>query len=499
MASNKVPKLDCPYCGAKKHWQRYIDTKTGEVLPEEYGRCDNENKCGRWNDPYKDGYAKRIWEREKGQYTKNLKPKPKPIKPVMDTSIYFIPYEELKRTLSGYENNVFIKNLLTRVDFPFDKSTIEKVISLYYLGTITSGYRAGAISFPYIDMNNNIRMIQVKQFNSSNHTISTDFLHSIIEKQHIRNGKPLPEWLIAYKKNEKTVSCLFGEHLLSRFPQNPVALVEAPKTAIYGTLYFGFPVQGTDLIWLAVFNESSFSFDKLKVLQGRDVFVFPDLSKDGNTFEKWKKKAKDYELKLPGTRFVFSDILEKLAPAKDREHGYDIADYLIKQDWRLFREQSNKKETEKISPEQTEKKEQNNVTPEPAIVLGQEEPETPTTLDAEIETEEITFPAIDLGTDYRNYLIKDRIFYDSTGRKIEIVGTTDYGRCDKSYHSPGKTCIGCLINCSHTLKIEGKLQNREYTHIEVLKLQYGIEQIKEEQNEKITVPILKQMTLQVSA
>ena len=87
---------------------------------------------------------------------------------------------------------------------------------------------------------------------------------------------------------------------------------------------------------------------------------------------------------------------------------------------------------------------------------------------------------LDLGDDYHNYLIKDRIFYDSTGRKIEIVGTSDLGRCDKSYHSPGKTCIGCLINCSHTLKIEGKLQNREYTHIEVLKLQYGIEQIKEE-------------------
>ena len=159
-----------------------------------------------------------------------------------------------------------------------------------------------------------------------------------------RNGKPLPEWLISYKKNNKKVSCLFGEHLLSIYLQNPVALVEAPKTAIYGTLYFGFPEQTTDFIWLAVYNKSSFSFDKLKVLRGRNIFVFPDLSKDGSTFKEWEQKAKNYEMQLPGIRFIFSDILEKLAPAEDREHGYDIADYLIKQDWRLFRKQRNKKD-----------------------------------------------------------------------------------------------------------------------------------------------------------
>ena len=53
----------------------------------------------------------------------------------------------------------------------------------------------------------------------------------------------LPNWLTPYKKNESKVSCLFGEHLLSKYPHNPIALVEAPKTAIYSTLYFGTPEQ----------------------------------------------------------------------------------------------------------------------------------------------------------------------------------------------------------------------------------------------------------------
>ena len=133
---------------------------------------------------------------------------------------------------------------------------------------------------------------------------------------------------------------MFGEHLLSKYHSNPVALVEAPKTAVYGTLYFGLPQTPESLIWLAVYNKSSFSFDKLKALKGRFVYVFPDLSKDGSTFKEWETKAKEYERGLPGSRFILSDLLEHLAHADDKSKGNDIADYLIKQDWELFRKRN---------------------------------------------------------------------------------------------------------------------------------------------------------------
>jgi hypothetical protein len=35
-------------------------------------------------------------------------------------------------------------------------------------------------------------------------------------------------------------------------------------------------------------------------------------------------------------------LLEQLAPETDKAEGYDIADYLTKQDWRLFRDESKK-------------------------------------------------------------------------------------------------------------------------------------------------------------
>jgi len=284
----------------------------------------------------------------------NWKPQRKKAIPQPTPEPVFFDFETFKQTLQPkrYEKNTFIQNLFYRVQFPFEADYVTKVIQLYRLGTVANGYRAGAITFPFIDIKDNVRAVQVKQFDEQNHTTGTDFLHSIIEKHHTRNNKPLPEWLEAYTKQDKRISCLFGEHLLSRYPSNPVFLVEAPKTAVYGTLYFGLPETPESLIWLAVYNKSSFSFDKLKVLQGRFVYVFPDLSKDGNTFKEWETKAKEYESRLPGTRFIFSDLLEQLATPEQREKGADIADILIKQDWRLFRKRNirePKPEPEKVT------------------------------------------------------------------------------------------------------------------------------------------------------
>lgn len=339
-------KHTCPNC-KKKRFVRYIDTKTGNHLPDHYGRCDRQASCGYSLSPYSDGYAKAIYEQERGERSdfqggwisrqRVIKQHPRP-EPV------FFDFETFKTTLESdrYEKNVFIQNLCSRVQYPFEIADITKVIELYRLGTVANGYRTGAISFPFIDVKNNVRAVQVKQFDETNHTKATDFLHSIIANSYKKSNKELPEWLKKYLEQEKYVTCLFGEHLLKRFPYCPVALVEAPKTAIYGTLYFGFPEANSKekFIWLAVYNLSSFSFDKLKVLEGRDVFVFPDLSKNGNTFREWEDKAKEFEKKIKGVRFYFFDLLEKLAPDHDKNEGCDLADYLIKQDWRAYRSEA---------------------------------------------------------------------------------------------------------------------------------------------------------------
>jgi len=347
-------KHHCPNC-KKKTFVRYIDKESGDYLPEQYGRCDRESKCSYNLKPYLDRYAEAIWEEKQGNrlgLPNNWKPQRKMAKSQPPPEPVFFDFETFKQTLEPkrYEKNMFIQNLFNTVEFPFEVDYVKNVIQLYRLGTVANGYRAGAITFPFIDIKGNVRAIQVKQFDEQNHTTGTDFLHSIIEKHYTRNNKPLPDWLEAYTKQDKRISCLFGEHLLSKYHSNPVALVEAPKTAVYGTLYFGLPETHESLIWVAVYNKSSFSFDKLKVLQGRFVYVFPDLSKDGNTFKEWATKAKEYESSLPGTRFIFSDLLEKLAPEMDKSEGKDLADYLIKQDWRQFRKRNIQEQPPRIEP-----------------------------------------------------------------------------------------------------------------------------------------------------
>ena len=328
-------KFTCPGCGQRR-FVRYIDTEINDYLSEKYGRCDREINCGYHRHPY----SKELGYRS-GRYCKTIRNtlKPKPCNP-----LYPIPIEVLQDTLQYYQKNQFVQNLLHNVLYPFNKEDIEMVIAQYYVGTIDrgAGRRRGTMrgyvtTFPFIDYHNNLRAIQAKQFDPRNHTYWTGFVHSIIESKCVRHGHPIPEWISRYKDNESKVSCLFGEHLLSKYPYNPVALVEAPKTAIIGTLYFGFPQEAHNMLWLATGSLGYLTYERCRRLAGRDVYLFPDLSLDGIAYRKWNKCAFELKNKLSGTRCTMSNLLEGSANEQDRFSGYDLADYLIQLDWRKFR------------------------------------------------------------------------------------------------------------------------------------------------------------------
>ena len=345
LASNKFKKSDCPSCGAKQHWQRYIDNDTKEPLPMDFGRCDNVDKCGAFVNPYQTGYSKMIWEQEQQQAfrplnsrypTKTQKPMVSPAS--MDELVPF-DFETYRQTHKGYDNNTFIQNLLTNIEFPFEKKDVDEVIELYGLGTVEKGEYAAGVTFPFIDIEGNVRVVQVKKFDDKNHSIGKPItLNKIIEYALTNQKKPLPKWLEAYNANEGKFTCLFGEHLLKSNSNCPIALVEAPKTAIYCWLYFHnshVPIY-KDCIWLAVGAKGYLNKNKIKVLAGRDVYVMPDLSKNGKTFKDWEGVFKNSEGLWPNTRFIMDGFLEKWGTEDQRKDGADIAD-VLKFDWREFR------------------------------------------------------------------------------------------------------------------------------------------------------------------
>lgn len=321
-------KRTCPGCG-KKTFHGYIDTRTGELLPLEYGRCDREIKCGYFVKPPLNG----------SKPAPGYKPTTKPVVETISAPVFF-PWKVYSPLTAPdrFKENKFLDYLITRAPFSFPEIEVYQVAKLYQVGTIIQGYWQGAAAFPFIDPAGNIRAVQVKQFNDQNHTTRTTFLHAITERFYRDNSKPLPEWLKRYISQENKVSCLFGAHLLSRFKDNPVCLVEAPKTAIYATLYFGSPEHSPDTpLWLAVGSLSYFTPDRLQVLKGRQVRIYPDAAENDRAFQVWQAKSREIFSRLPGTTFEVSAVLNQYSTPEDKAAGIDLADVLIRMDWREFR------------------------------------------------------------------------------------------------------------------------------------------------------------------
>jgi hypothetical protein len=116
--------------------------------------------------------------------------------------------------------------------------------------------------------------------------------------------------------------CLFGEHLLID-KTNPVAIVESEKTAVIASVYL------PQFIWVAVGSLTNLNAEKCSILKGRTVTLFPDL----NGFEKWSSKAKELShLAI----FTVSDLLERKATEAEKKQGFDLAEYLIKFNYKEF-------------------------------------------------------------------------------------------------------------------------------------------------------------------
>jgi len=223
----------------------------------------------------------------------------------------FIDAELLKSSLAGYYGN----NFVTFLSSLFGEEIAGHLIIKYYIGT--SKYWPGSTVFWQIDTRGKIRTGKVMQFNPTTGHRIKEPINLITWVQRILK---LP--------NFNMTQCLFGSHLLN--DKKPVALCESEKTAIISSVYLH------RFNWLSTGGLSNFNVEKCHVLAGRTVVLFPDL----NGFDKWSIKRKELSERIPNTRFEISDLLENIATEKERDKGLDIADFLIKFDWRQFRNNS---------------------------------------------------------------------------------------------------------------------------------------------------------------
>ncbi|WP_246850461.1 DUF6371 domain-containing protein [Rufibacter roseolus] len=314
--TGKGTRFTCPNCLVKRQFTRYIDTETGEYLHRTVGSCNRENKCGYHYTPrayFLDNPDRNKSSAQYGRSNSNTETAPAPSKFTLQKVkwrytaeeqrkdlISSIPKEKLKATCRLYGKNNFALFLREK----FGLKVANRLISQYQLGT--SKKWPGATVFWQVDAEGRIRTGKIMLYD---------------RETGKRVKKPYNRIYWVHKALEgddfTLKQCLFGEHLLKRFPNKPVAIVESEKSAIICSVYL------PRYIWLAVGGLSSLTKERCKVLKDRNVTLFPDLG----GFEKWTKKAA--ALESIGL-FTVSDLLERISSRDQKEEGLDIADFLLR-------------------------------------------------------------------------------------------------------------------------------------------------------------------------
>ena len=333
---DKKKKFNCPYCGGVKKWRRYIDSNTGDYTPEEYGICDRSESCGAH---YKPPYDNRE--------NQNLVIKKEPKR-----SKIYIPKDVCRKTMIGYRNSCFAKGLINSNLFSY--GMIDKTLRAYGIGRFDGfGKYKNSTSIPYIDEKGNIHTVQCKTFGKDLHTKNTNWIHSLFNLDKYKEKKY--SWLDNYiNNNTGFMTCLFGAHLLPKYPNNPIGLVESPKSAIICTLYYGLPNENDDdkIIWLATGNKGSLTYNRLKCLDGREIDIYADLSENRETQRDWKKKMIEISEKLKNIDYEFIDSIYKQSTLEEQKKGLDIADFLLRDLKEKFHK---KKDKENLSNSISEK------------------------------------------------------------------------------------------------------------------------------------------------
>lgn len=271
----------CPNCGQKR-FVPYVLASDG-ITPAgaEYGRCDREQSCGYQR--YPDGermvvaVPQQVQPKEMLRYVGKLNDTPP------------VPF------------HLWMSEVLTFTD-------ALVAINDYHIDGID-----GDVIWWQIDRDGVVRTGKVMRYLANGHRDKSDNFPVTWAHKHRRLKNQF--------KGEELKQCLFGEHLLSKYPDKPVVLVESEKTAVIMSRIY------PDHIWLATGGSQGIkSVERITPLIGRKVLLIPDNGQYWN----WKRIADLYgwniyeglEKNAPFDGADILDIIEQLNTQKNENENY---------------------------------------------------------------------------------------------------------------------------------------------------------------------------------
>lgn len=282
LTGRRQQKFDCPQCGKKKCFVRYVDTQNDcQYVADDVGKCDHQHSCGYHYTP-KEYFQDHAWNsptpaRQERPYTAPPLP---PFQP--------IPMEYVIR--SHCPRSTFWQWFATVVaqKLKLTPEQLQQVFNDYHVGATDKG----DVIFWQIDEQGRVHGGHIMRYRNDGHRSGyQNWTHvPMIEKGWL----PL-DWQL--------YQCLFGQHLLSLRPDAHVCVVESEKTALV------MAACQPELLWLATAGSGGLSPERVSCLRGRRVTLFPD----SGCHDKWKQKMSH----TTGIDYNVSDRLESFPPNTD--------------------------------------------------------------------------------------------------------------------------------------------------------------------------------------
>lgn len=303
-------RFTCPKCGKNRCFTKYIDRETGEYIDNRVGICNHQVSCGYHLSP------KMFFEMN-----------PEKRKEINFNNIINMNTKKEIKRIKSIDNRFVIKSMANesalleffRTKFP--EEDIKRVMRDYFVG----GSKDGRVVFWQIDRQARVRSGKIMAYDPQTGKRKREDSVEFLEGGSRVRFTPPVDWVHTHMKKDgmlakdwEMTQCLFGEHLINKYPEKIIAIVESEKTALIMSLFH------PQINFMATGGLKNLNSQKIQSIKRAKILAFADFG----CYEEWKQKAEEINSEI-GSNILVSKVFEDIAKKMEIEDGLDVADLFL--------------------------------------------------------------------------------------------------------------------------------------------------------------------------